>query len=317
MNSSVWSARTIPWLASQAIRLPHEQSDKNLSIRHFRRDRQSVFAPEGSNAAFYFVLYGMLVEVNEDLQRSIDQAVEQERKRLIKIEQVRKFLSDCDEDQIQFLNSVFRNGGGHSMSKGELPGRKILTIPLITIPDYGPITDRGTPRQRAWGILFPAVEQAIQGMEEISSTGVYTLLKAGNFNFSTERPVSSIAAVLRTLKSDGVLEVSPSWKRGSRPVFFRKKKSYVGQTHLGSRRAAAGSLTDEAMKCISTEPEEFTTRGIVKALRNGGFKFVAKSPTVAVNGVFSRLMELGKIRIVKKGIGQVGHSYARTAKWKD
>jgi hypothetical protein len=253
--------------------------------------------------------------MNEDLQRSLDRAVEEERKRLAKFERIRSFISACDKDELELLSSVFSNGVAHDVAEEELPGRKIFKVPTITVPDYGPTTDRGTPRQREWGVLFPAVEQAIEGMDEISSTGVYTVLKAAKFRFSTERPVPSIAAILRTLKSEGRLDLSPTWKKGSRPVFFIKRRSNVAKRHLGSVRAAEGSLTAEVKKHIASLSDHFTTGRIVEMLQRDGFKFAARSPTVAVNGVFGRLIRRDEIRIVKKGIGGTGHLYERTAKW--
>jgi hypothetical protein len=255
--------------------------------------------------------------MNDDLQRNLDQAVEEERKRLAKFERIRSFISGCDKDELELLSSVFRNGVSHDAIEEELPGpgRRVFKVPTITIPDYGPTTDRGTPRQREWGVLFPAVEQAIEAMDEISSTGVYTVLKAAKFRFSTKHPVSSIAAILRTLKSEGRLDLSPTWKKGSRPVFFTKRRSDGAKKHLGSVRARAGSLTAEVKKHISSVSDSFTTGRIVEMLQREGFKFAAKSPTVAVNGVFGRLIRRDEIRIVKKGIGGTGHLYERTAKW--
>jgi len=254
--------------------------------------------------------------MNDDLQRNLDLAAEQESKRLTtKIEQVRKFLGDCDEDQLRFLRSVFSNGVSHDAPKQELVGRKILSAPRITVPEYGPITDRGTPRQRAWGVLFPAVEQAIGTMDDITSVRVYDYLKVANFKFSTDRPVSSIAAVLRKLKADGVLRESEPWKGGSRPVVFRK----VSGTKRRNAREHSneGSLTKEVKRHISRLSGSFTTSAIVEMLRKDGYKFSAASPVVAVNGVFGRLLKGDEIRFLTKGLGKIGHLYERTAKWRD
>src|SRR5260370_5216255 len=248
-----------------------------------------------------------------DVQRNLDKAVQQERERLAQIEQahlakikqVEEFLTNCDEEQLRFLGGVFSNGVGH-YSKASETGIKVRNF------------DGGT-RQRSWNVLLPAVEQAIETMDEISSTGIYESLKAAKFVFSTERAVSSIAAILRKLKFDGVLKEAPSWKRGTRPIVYKKQPHALKILAQRERSNVnpPGSLSSEVRRIIATLPSTFTTVRIIEMLRRDGFKFDTDTPGSSVNGVFTRLMKRGEIRIVSHGIGRGAHTYERTEKWRD
>jgi len=102
------------------------------------------------------------------------------------------------------------------------------------------LTVQGTERQRAWGLLQPAVEAAIRNMEEISSIAVYKKLKEEEFPFATDRAISSIAKVLRILAERGVL-IRVTKGHGRIPVTFKHRERRESTGMKGTKLLATSA----------------------------------------------------------------------------
>jgi hypothetical protein len=247
--------------------------------------------------------------VKPDLQRSIDRALEPDRTRLADKEKVREFLKNCNEDQLDFLRTIF-NGASWQCETSH---------PRPNVPELSPMTTRGTPRLRSWGVLFPAVARIIGTMDEISSPKIHDALKSDNFKFTTNRSVSSIAAILRRLESEGVIKESPSWKKNTRPVVYKKEpnaaRKLAQMLAPNNTPNRPGSLTGEVKSLISKIDGGFTSVGIVDALKRRGFEFDTDSPGASVNGVLARLQKREEIKVIDKS--KFPYEYERAARWRN
>jgi hypothetical protein len=203
-----------------------------------------------------------------DMQVILERLEEQEHRRIQRISQ---FLDESDERDILILETLLTNrhnartNGTHSSRPSSKSGPKTAkalngtgNLPGREARNFGPLTSKGTPRQRAWGVLRPAIEQAIKELDEISSIAIYHHLKRQQFPFAAARPVPSIAAFLRMLVDEGVIkEAHPGSKK--RPVVFVKTRKEQGAkkgskkrirkrgrlSTRSSRRSVNGAVTDQ------------------------------------------------------------------------
>jgi hypothetical protein len=175
-----------------------------------------------------------------EIRREIEKAEKRETKiRAARYNKVREILSRCDEQDILLLCRILKargavpNENGTPTSVEEIADdskivaqadARFLGLPETTLRGpLGPVTQKGTPRERAWGVLFPAVEQALDEVKEITSLSIYEYLRERRYPFSTTRAVHSIAAVLRKMTKRGDL-IQVTHGKGQKPVLFRKRE---------------------------------------------------------------------------------------------
>jgi hypothetical protein len=252
--------------------------------------------------------------VKDYVQHNLVRIVERQHERLKKkVERLQAFFNSCDEEDLALARGALCDGAQHDQTGEELKLEK--PTPAIRVPEFGPTTYRGTPRKRTWGVLFPAIVQVIETMDgEITSPRIHDALKAEDFKFSTERAVSSIAAVLRKIEFDGALKKVS--KGNARPVAYRKDPRGLKALALKKRSVnPPGSLAAEVIRAISSVPVPFTTVQVIEKLKRGGFTFGTESPGSSVNAVFARLVKRDQIRLLSKGIGPRASTYERTAMW--
>lgn len=170
--------------------------------------------------------------MNAELASALSRAEQEDRRRLKDMEatlarqkRLRRFISTCNEDDIGYLASLVRSARNGSSGK---PRKQMKQFAGLAVPDYGPTTAKGTPRQRQWGVLRPAIDQAIAKLDHITSGAVYEYLRSGGFEFGAEtqpRSVSSIASYLRALEKQGTLVVKGPRGKGAKNIEFTKVKT--------------------------------------------------------------------------------------------
>ncbi len=65
-------------------------------------------------------------------------------------------------------------------------------------------------------------------------------------------------------------------------------------------------LTDAVTAFVDAAVGDFTLQDIVAKLKADGFRFVSKTPRIAVNAVIQRLIKLGRVSIIGKGDSSLG-----------
>jgi hypothetical protein len=209
-------------------------------------ERHSNIAPSAEPLASPLALFLWYHQtVLAEIRREIEKAEKMEMKiRAARYNKVREILSRCDEQDILLLCRILKaggavpNGNATSVSEEKLADdskddSKIVAqtdarfqgLPETTLRGpLGPMTRRGRPRERAWGVLFPAVEQALDEVKEITSISIYEYLTERRYPFSTDRPVHSIAAILRKMAKNGGILIQVTHGKGQKPVLFRKRE---------------------------------------------------------------------------------------------
>lgn len=171
-----------------------------------------------------------------DMQLILGRLEEQEHRRMQRISQ---FLDESDERDILILETLLTSRHNASMNGAHKPhapsktaaktvkalngAGNVKKLPGREGRNFGPLTSKGRPRQRVWGVLRPAIERAIEELDEISSIAIYHHLKRQKFQFAAARPVPSIAAFLRMLIDEGAIkEAHPGSNK--RPVVYVKAR---------------------------------------------------------------------------------------------
>ena len=73
-----------------------------------------------------------------------------------------------------------------------------------------------------------------------------------------------------------------------------------------------GEQTEAVREAVSgMMSARFTSADIVEAMERADFRFVAQSPTIAVNGVLRKLVKNGTLTVAVKGSGRAGNQYER------
>jgi hypothetical protein len=179
--------------------------------------------------------------VNAALIRNLDLAEEQELRQIEKTladrktrhRVIRHFLEQCDESDLAYIAAALSRPGGAPSKANTVatanPDPNQWTVRQerdIKFKEYPPITYRGTPRRRSWGVLGPAVLQAIDRVNVITAPAVFEWLNVNGFQFvgaNKNRNISSVSSFLRTLETQGELVVIGARGKGVRPVRYEKK----------------------------------------------------------------------------------------------
>jgi hypothetical protein len=111
-----------------------------------------------------------------------------------------------------------------------------------------------------------------------------------------------IRPFLESLITENGIASSVNQRRPGRPKGSRNKESKKGDLKTG------------VVKAISGISGRFTAPSVVKMMAGEGFKFAAKTPNIAVNGVLRKLAAKGVLRVAVEGSGRSPNQYERATK---
>jgi hypothetical protein len=185
----------------------------------------------------------------ERMRLTLKRAEEEDRRKLEEVKavlaqrkQIRRFLKGRSEEDLEYLKSLLlaHTNARSVAEKSPTPARgkpPIKSGKRIRVPDYGPITSKGRPRVRQWGMLRPAIRQVIERLERITSVAVYEYLASSGFKFaspSRNQSVASVASYLRKLEANRELVVVGARGKGVHGVEFKKASQWRSLTSIAS-----------------------------------------------------------------------------------
>jgi hypothetical protein len=185
----------------------------------------------------------------ERMRLTLKRAEEEDRRKLEEVKaelaerkQIRRFVKQRSALGLEYLKSLLlAHEDARSVTErsptpatGKPPIKRRKTI---RVPDYGPMTSKGRPRVRQWGMLRPAIRQVIERLDRITSVAVYEYLASNEFKFaspSRNQSVASIASYLRKLEVNGELHVVGDRGKGVHGVEFKKTSQWRSITSIAS-----------------------------------------------------------------------------------